>query len=42
MSNTNITLFNFAANTFFMKLLRTNTDIVKYCQDKFGFKLQLN
>jgi len=27
-------------NRFFMKLLKTvNTDIVKYCQDQFSFKL---
>jgi len=29
--------FDFAVNRFFMKT--SNTDIVKYSQDQFGFKL---
>jgi len=31
---------DFAVNSSFVKLLKTaNTEIVKYCQDQFGFKL---
>jgi len=42
MSNANIESFDFAVNKFFMKLLKTtNTEIVKYCQDQFGFKLPI-
>ena len=40
MSNGNIKFFDFAVNKFFMKLLKTtNTNIAKYSQDQFGFKL---
>jgi len=40
-SNANIKSFDFAVNNVFMKLLNTtNIEIVKYCQDQFGLKLQ--
>jgi len=40
MYKTNLKSFDFAVNKFLMKLFRTNnTDIVKYSQDQFGFKL---
>ena len=40
MSKSNLKSFDFAVNKFLMKLFRTNnTDIVKYSQDQFGFKL---
>ena len=40
MLKSNLKSFDFAVNRFFMKLLKTsNTDIVNYSQDQFGFKL---
>jgi len=40
MSKTNINSFDFAENRLLKKLLKTtNTDIVKYSQVQFGFKL---
>jgi len=39
MSKSNLKSFDFAVNRFFVNLLKTsNTDIVKYSQDQFGFK----
>ena len=39
MSNANIKSFDLAVSKFFIKLLKTIlTDIVKCCQDQFGFK----
>jgi len=38
VTKSNLKSFDFAVNRFFMKLLKTsNTDIVKYYQDQFGF-----
>ena len=40
LKKTQLSSINFVINRFFMKLFRTsNIEVVKYCQEQFGFEL---